>query len=413
MFLLLSGWTIPVIIESIKSKISFNRLTKKMKKKLAIIGASYLQMPLVKKAKEMGLVVHCFAWEKGAVCKYEADFFYPISIVEKDEILKICMKQKIDGICTIASDVAAPTVAYVAEQMGLVGNSYESAVKASNKFLMRNAFMKVNLPCPQYEMVTSAVEARKTKWNYPLIVKPTDRSGSLGVTMVLKEEELVSAIDKALSVAFKHQAMMEEFIEGQEISVEFISFQGKHYPLQITDKVTTEAPHFVELEHHQPSSLSKEMYQKIYQITEKALDALGITNGASHSEYKITREGRIVIMEIGARMGGDFIGSSLVQLSTGYDFVKGVIEVALAEFHTPVLKDNYYSGVFFLSEENRYLKHRIENWKTIAGVVKAEITDTVIRPCECSGDRSGYLLYQVKNSAEKKKLIEHLKSANK
>mgnify|MGYP003347788352 CR=1 FL=1 len=106
-------------------------------KTLAIIGASYLQLPLVEKAKEMGLYTLCFAWEEGAVCKELVDEFYPISIVEKEQILEVCQQKHIDGICTIASDVAAPTVAYVAEKMRLVGNSYACALKANNKYLMR------------------------------------------------------------------------------------------------------------------------------------------------------------------------------------------------------------------------------------------------------------------------------------
>ncbi|MBQ2608211.1 MAG: hypothetical protein II588_03240, partial [Paludibacteraceae bacterium] len=99
-------------------------------KTLAIIGASYLQRPLVEKAREMGLRTICFSWADGAVCKDVCDVFYPISITEKEQILDICRREQIDGVCTIASDVAAPTVAYVAEQMGLRGNSYEAAVRA-------------------------------------------------------------------------------------------------------------------------------------------------------------------------------------------------------------------------------------------------------------------------------------------
>lgn len=98
-------------------------------KTIAVIGASYLQRPLAEKAKEMGLCVLCFAWKEGAVCADIADEFYPISIVEKEQILEICKAKKIDGICTIASDVAAPTVAYVAEKMGLPGNPYDAAVR--------------------------------------------------------------------------------------------------------------------------------------------------------------------------------------------------------------------------------------------------------------------------------------------
>lgn len=363
-------------------------------KKLAIIGASYLQEPLVKKANEMGIYTICFAWADGSTCKNICDKFYDISIVEKEQILDICQQEQINGIATIASDVAAPTVAYIANKMDLVGNDYEAAVRANNKYLMRNAFMDAGVPCPLYRMVTSVEETKYIEWKYPLIVKPSDRSGSLGVTKVLSSEELAKAVENAISFSFKKQAMVEEFIEGREISVEFISYNGTHYPLQITDKVTTEAPHFVELEHHQPSSLSPEMFDKIYSITKKALNALGITNGASHSEYKITNEGRIAVMEIGGRMGGDFIGSDLVQLSTGYDFLKGVIEVALGEFEEPKITEHNYSGVYFLSEETKRLLPIIENWKNNPAFVMGEITDKELRKAEKSADRSGYVIYQ-------------------
>ena len=369
-------------------------------KKLAVIGASYLQLPLVKKAKNMGLEVHCFAWAEGAVCRDLADFFYPISIIEKEEILKICKEVEIDGICTIASDVAAPTVAYVANMMNLVGNDYEAAVRANNKYQMREAFIKAGVPCPKYMMVTADTlnngEVKETldSLKYPIIVKPSDRSGSLGVTKVETSANLMSAIEYAIEKSFKHQAMIEEFIEGREISVEFISYNGDHFPLQITDKVTTEAPHFVELEHHQPAALSEEMIASVYEITKSALNALGLTNGASHAEYKITTEGRIAIMEIGGRMGGDFIGSDLVRLSTGYDFVQGVIEVALGEFETPIKTLNKYSGVYFLCKETEHLKSSIENWKNYPYFVKGEITDNELRNATCSADRSGYVIYQ-------------------
>ena len=364
-------------------------------KTIAVIGASYLQKPLVEKAKEMGLYVLCFAWKEGAVCVDIADEFYPISIVEKEQILEICKAKEIDGICTIASDVAAPTVAYVAEKMGLPGNPYDAAVRANNKFLMREAFSKAGVPCPKYQMVDDIRSIDGiSEWEYPLIVKPSDRSGSLGVSLVHNKEDLTTAVASAMDFSFKHQAMVEEYISGREISVEFISYKGIHYPLKITDKVTTGAPHFVELEHHQPANLSETQYDEIYGITRNALDALGITNGASHSEYKITPEGRIAIMEIGGRMGGDFIGSDLVRLSTGYDFVKGVIDVALGEFTTPILTEGKCSGVYFLCKEAEWVKPYIINSKDYSQVVKSEITDEELRMVSCSADRSGYLIYQ-------------------
>lgn len=367
-------------------------------KVLAIIGASYLQRPLVEEAKQMGLYTLCFAWEEGAVCKDLVDEFFPISIVEKEKILAICQQKHIDGICTIASDVAAPTVAYVAEKMGLVGNSYECAQKANNKYLMRQAFMQARVDCPQFIRVLEATDETlndiRQSFQLPIIIKPSDRSGSLGVTKVEYWEDLYTAISTAINYSFKHEAMVEEFIEGREISVEFISYAGKHYPLQITDKVTTEAPHFVELEHHQPADLSEQMYQRVYAITDSALTSLGVTNGASHSEYRITKEGRVVVMEIGARMGGDFIGSDLVRLSTGYDFVKGVIEVALGDFSEPQITEHKYSGVYFLCEETKHLLPIIQNANKNKTIVQFEITDHKLYHVTRSSDRSGYAIYQ-------------------
>ena len=363
-------------------------------KKLAIIGASYLQQPLVEKAKEMGIYTLCFAWREGAVCADIADEFHEISIVEKERILEVCRAAKIDGICTIASDVAAPTVAYVANALGLVGNDYEASIRANNKYRMRQAFMAAGVPCPRYVMMSQESGILEQKFDLPMIVKPSDRSGSLGVTKVETEADFQPAIEKAWACSFRHEAMVEEFIEGREISVEFISYGGKHYPLQITDKVTTEAPHFVELEHHQPSTLNPAQYAEIYAITARALDALGLTCGASHSEYKITRSGRIAIMEIGGRMGGDFIGSNLVQLSTGYDFVRGVIEVALGQFTQPSFPLHKHSGVYFLCKEREWLLSIINHPEQYPEIVEVRITDPVLRNIECSGDRSGYLIYQ-------------------
>lgn len=362
-------------------------------KKLAIIGASYLQQPLVEKAKGMGLYTICFAWADGAVCADVADKFYPISIVEKEKILAICKNEQIDGICTIASDVAAPTVAYVAENLGLVGNSYESACRANNKYEMRKVFMDAGVPCPRFKLVQLQKGIEPIEFAYPLIVKPVDRSGSLGVAKVNSRSELDDAVVNALECSFCKQAIVEEYVEGREISVEFISYNGKHYPLQITDKVTTGSPHFVELEHHQPADLSVEMYDKIYALTDKALTALEITNGASHSEYRITDDGRIVVMEIGGRMGGDFIGSDLVRLSTGYDFLQGVIEVALGSFSEPKFTCRKSAGVYFLCKETEWLLPIMRNNSKEKGIVSSEITNTCLRNVTCSADRSGYFIY--------------------
>ena len=125
------------------------------KQRLAIIGGSYLQLPLVKKAKEMGIETHCFSWVDGAVCAESADSFYPISIIEKDRILKKCQEIGIDGITTIASDTAVVTVNFVASRLGLLSNPEEYSEVTTNKFKMRQCFAKAQ----SWVLETSAAKA--------------------------------------------------------------------------------------------------------------------------------------------------------------------------------------------------------------------------------------------------------------
>ncbi|MFK7058786.1 ATP-grasp domain-containing protein [Flavobacterium oreochromis] len=359
-------------------------------KKLAVIGAGYLQLPLVLKAKKMGIEVHCFAWKDGAVCSEISDFFYPMSVVDKEEILKVCRQIKIDGILTIATDIAVPTISYIAEKLNLISNSYQSALQSTNKYLMRQAFKEAKCSIPKFVEVDSDKSDFKLK--YPLIVKPQDRSGSRGVCRVNNKEDLELAIQIALHESIVKSAIIEEYIEGKEVSVESISWQGKHYILTITDKVTTNSPHFVEIAHHQPTTFSLEIIEKIKKETLKSLDALQIKFGAGHTEIKITPEGEVYVIEIGARMGGDFIGSHLVQLSTGYDFLEGVINIALNSFEEPKKMISKYSGVYFLSLETKSLLNIFMQKNDFE--IEKSIFNTDLKNISNSNDRSGYLIYQ-------------------
>lgn len=342
----------------------------------------------------MGIESHCFAWADGAVCDRYADYFYPISITEKERILEICKTIGIDAVVSIASDLAVVTVNYVADKLGLVANPVEYTDITTNKYKMRQALSSTGVPCPSFKVVTDGEMVDVSDMTFPLIVKPTDRSGSRGVKKIMTADELSTAIDRAAGESFKKEAIIEEYIEGQEISVESISFNGQHHILQITDKVTTGAPYFVELEHHQPSILPDMVKERVKIIVQEALNALHIHNGASHSELKITPDGDIKVIEIGARMGGDFIGSDLVKLSTGYDFVKGVVEVALGIFKLPVFTKQQFSGVYFLSQETEHLQKYVDNWKAYPQIVRGQRTDNELHEIHESADRSGYFIYQ-------------------
>ena len=298
-------------------------------KNLVIIGASELQLPLIERANDLGYSTHVFAWRDGAVGLDKMARFYDIDIKDVDKIYNIVRGLNPVGVCTIASDLANITVHKLASRLNLPHNSEHCLKVSTNKYAMRKELYNHKILCPKF-LITDTDEIDIQNMNFPIIVKPTDRSGSRAITKVKDSSELKEAIMRARDISFEKRAIVEEYIEGDEYSAECISQNGVHYLLNITKKFTTGSPHFIETGHLEPAGLSDEDIGKIRDTIFKALDALDIKLGASHSEFKYSREDKIVhIIEIGSRMGGDFIGSSLVRFSTGYDYLKMVIDCAV------------------------------------------------------------------------------------
>jgi len=367
-----------------------------MKKKLAIISAKDEQEPLVLKAKEMGIETHCFAWDKkeeDTYCKKIADYFHPISILDKEKILEKCKELKIDGVTTILNDYAIPTIAYVTQNMGLPGNCYDDMQIALNKYKARQAYLKNGVNSPRFAIANGEQIPDLNGFKYPLIVKPTDRSSSLGVKKVEKKEDLQDAIKRAQEISYSNEAIIEEYISGVEVCVLSISCEGKHYHLEIQDKITTGSPFYVEVGHRHPAELSDEMQEKVKSETSKALSALNFNFGASDNELMITESGEVYIIEVNPRMGGDFT-HDLVKLSTGYDFLQGTIEVALNQFKTPTFPIRKYAGIYYLSKDTEWVKQIIENKDSDPDIVAAEMSLSDMCSLQSSFDRCGYFIYQ-------------------
>ena len=364
--------------------------------KLIVIGASYLQLPLVRKARAMGLQTHVFAWAEGAVARHECDCFYPVSIVDKEAILAEARRIGPDGVVSIASDLAAVTVNYLADALGLPGNSLAATAQTTNKYLMRRRLSEAGLPCPRFQRVGSAAEAESWPWGGPAIVKPTDRSGSRGVTKVTAPAALPAAVQRALQQSLEKAAIIEEFVEGREISVETISWQGQHHLLAMTDKVTSGAPYFVETQQHQPATIAADAKTAVWEVVCRALGCLGVECGASHSELLIAAERRPCLVEIGARMGGDCIGSHLVEFSTGYDFLRGVIEASLGHF-APVVKTRAQcAGIYYLAAPPGIVTQIVDRTAEYPEIVAKELfvkPGDLVGELRESGQRLGYFLY--------------------
>lgn len=372
--------------------------------KLAVIGANEFQNPLIIRARELGYETHVFAWRDGAVGEKNADFFYPISILEKEEILRICEEIKIDGITSIGSDIATTTVNYVAAKMNLPGNTLKCTDISTNKYLMRKAFKDNGIETPYFILIDELSILEKLREeieaHLPLIIKPTDRSGSRAIGKACSYEEVLNYTKKAMESSFEGKAIIEEYIEGEEFSIEGITYNGVHSFLAITRKATTGEPNFIETGHIEPSGLDKNVVNKIYNTVYKALDALGITNSATHCEFRISPNGDIRIIEIGARMGGDCIGSHLVNISTGYDFIKMVIDVSLGKSpdFTKYNRAKYaiVRFIFNMDDYNNYIKVKTEYSKFLyyESIIEKEEIKTH-REVTDSSSRFGYYILAV------------------
>jgi biotin carboxylase len=375
------------------------------------VGANEFQGRLVVAANYRGFETHVFAWESGDVGEKLAKFFYPISITEKEHILAKCREIGIDGIVSIASDLAMTTVNFVANELGLISNSLHCTQVTTNKYSMRTTLESNGLPNPIFDLVLNVNDSGSDTYHYPLIVKPIDRSGSRGISLVKNNASLQTAIAKSKKCSFVDTVLIENYVDGKEYSIESISVNGHHQILQVTEKFTTGEPSFIETGHLCPARITKKQRDLIEGIVKRALVALDIQYGASHSEVKIQPDGEVVIIEIGARMGGDFIGSDLVFNSTGYDFVNAVLNVALG---IPIsdffVQNNLKSNaliVYFFSEEEFLRFESIElteHMKVLEISKNTNYTGLV----SSSAERYGYALLTVA-SGGLDSLIEELK----
>ena len=262
---------------------------------------------------------------------------------------------------------------------------------------MRQAFALGGDPSPRSILIEYPEQADALDLSYPVIVKPTDRSGSRGIYKVEREEDLKPAILAALGNGFEKRVLIEEFAEGTEYSAECISFRGQHSFLALTLKHTTGAPHFIETGHMEPAPVDAQTLARVKEVVFHALDTLGIENGASHSELKIAADGTIRIIEIGGRMGGDCIGSDLVRLSTGYDFTRMVIQVAcgIAPDFTPVCAPRPVACRFLFTQEDAAELTRMQTEQPDRIIRIADYHPENIGRTTDSSNRAGCYIYEI------------------
>ena len=305
-------------------------------KKILLLGGAHSQIPSIKKARELGYYTitcdylpnnpgHAFAHE-----------YHNVSTTDKEAVLALAQKLKIDGIVAYASDPAAPTAAYVAEKMGLPGHPYKAVEILSHKDLFRHFLAENGFNAPRAQGF-SRVEDALADWDNfkkPVMIKPVDSSASKGVVEVRTKEELKNSFPYSISFSRCGRVVVEEFIESamEIIHGDAFSVDGKLAFCCMGEQffwptlANPYAPIYTLWPHRMPQNL----YQELYDTLQRLIKRLDMGTGAYNIEARFDAKGDLYLIEVGPRCGGNWVPEA-IQVSTGTDLTEYIIKGAMGE----------------------------------------------------------------------------------
>ena len=299
-----------------------------MKDSILVFGVGELQKSIIERCKKKKLFVVGIDPMAEAMCRNLVDAFEVVGGQDFEKTVEVAERYNVKGIVTAATDKPLVMMARVAEKLQLPFFSVETAEWSTDKLMMKQKFQESGIPCANGFILNSVDELTELKVDYPVIVKPRDNSGSRGVIYCNSINEVEIAVQEALQYTKKGNVLIEEFIDGKEYSIESLHYEGKTHVIQYTEKITTPLPYNVELGHIQPADLTVTQKEKIDFIISAIAESLSFTNCASHTELKINSKG-IYVIETSPRLGGDFITSHLVPLSTGINLEDQLIKISM------------------------------------------------------------------------------------
>lgn len=303
--------------------------------KILILGAGIYQLPLIKKARQMGLYVisadNCL---KNPGHKFSSQAL-EIDTRDKDRMLAFAIKKDINAVLTIASDLALPTVAYIAEKMKLPGLKYGQTLIVTNKSKFRGFQKNNKFLHPTHFVVNSEIEGEELCENLKgtFICKPVDRSGSIGVSILHLPNDLEKfvykkVIKRSFSYSFAKQIIIEEYINGNDYSCEGFIDKDKFFLCAITKKHTTGEPFYISTHHIIPSGLSIPTQKQIIEIVKKMLSLLDVGISPFNFDLKIDNKGNIYVIEMTLRNGGNCL-PELVKEAYGIDLLYTNVNASL------------------------------------------------------------------------------------
>jgi biotin carboxylase len=299
---------------------------------LLVVGAGPLQVPAIHEARALGIRSIAVDGNSAAVGLALCDVPYVADILDADAVSAIAKSEHIDGVMTLCTDAAVSTVAAVGQRLGLTVLPAQAAARATDKRLMRQAFAESGAPSPRTCLIHSLSEAQSAAeaLGYPVALKIGRGSGSRGVYRIDALDAMQRAYAGCRACQKEGALLVEEWMAGEEVSVEGYCTDRDCSLVAITDKFLFPGVSPVEVGHCQPSMHVPLREQQIYSSVQAGVRALDLTWCAFHAELKVSTTGAQLI-EIGARLGGDRISTHLTPLSTGVNLVRVAILLALGE----------------------------------------------------------------------------------
>lgn len=346
------------------------------KKKIMMLGGNYFQMTATKAAKELGHFVISVDYLPDNPAHKIADEYYNISTVDKEAVLDLARKLKIDGIVSYASDVSAPTAAYVAEALGLPTNPYESVMILTHKDLFRPFLVKHGFKSPKSQGFQKKEEAFEffRSLKKPAMIKPSDSNGSKGASKIQNEDEFDLAFEKAMSFSRQKIVIVEEFLlrDGHQIAGDAFIMNGE---LVFAGFMSEHFDHLcnplVPIGESYPSYLSDELKEKARNEINRLMKLLHMRFGAINMDFIVDKRGDVYIIEIGPRNGGNLI-TDVIKRSSGIDLAKCTVQAALGlEIETDFLAPQHT----FVSS---YVVHALNNGKYRETQISPQIRQDIL-----------------------------------
>lgn len=308
-----------------------------MKKRLLMLGAGFMQGVAIRCAKSRGWYVVAVDGNPNAVCRSLADRFEPIDLKDVKGLVAFALSLKadggLDGVFTAATDFSA-SVAAVAESCGLPGHSLDAARNASDKVRMRSCFARAGVPSPMFLGITSdrradALALVKEKGIlFPVVVKPADNMGARGCRKVDFPAELSEAVADAIRYSRTGTAIVEEYMDGPEFSLEALVFDGEIHMTGFADRHIFFPPYFIEMGHTIPTNIDQPSIDALTGVFMRGIRALGLSHGVAKGDIKLTSRGPMV-GEIAGRLSGGYMSGWTYPFSSGIDLTGAALDLAV------------------------------------------------------------------------------------